>query len=491
MSPRDAVYLDNLFPRTSDVLLRKGYTTQATLPNGKEIRTLIGYKKPDGTAQLFAVSQAGAYDVTTPGSSPSSQVFATTNGDWQYINCTTAGGNFALACNGIDNAKTYNGTTWSDSGWTGPALNTIAHLAQFKTRVIACVVGSLSFWYGGVNSVSGALTEFPLGALFKKGGYLMATASWSVTGTTAGPQEYFVAITSEGEVAVYNGTDPSSAASFALVGIYMLGKPMSRRCFTKTASDILVLCRNAVYALSRSLQSNDDSRRLNATSRKIEKAYAEFADTYQSLYGWQIINHAEQSMLIVNVPIVNYTPPGSSLATIITYQFVMNTMTGAWCRFLNVNAECWETFNGNIYCALHNVVYQFWTGNNDNGGAITAQAKTAFSLLGTNRVKKVQMLQPLVKSNLSLTLQLGVDMDYNDNTFGVSSASYVQQISLWNSAKWNAATWNGNASVLSQWRSVASKVGRAAAIRLRVSAKDVTMSWIATNMLAEDGGVFG
>jgi hypothetical protein len=45
--------------------------------------------------------------------------------------------------------------------------------------------------------------------------------------------DYLVLITSEGEVAIFNGYDPSNAATWALVGVFNMGKPMSKRCTSK------------------------------------------------------------------------------------------------------------------------------------------------------------------------------------------------------------------------------------------------------------------
>jgi hypothetical protein len=486
MSEKEAVYLDNLFPRTSDVQLRKGYVKQGFLPAGAEIRSLMGYKSPTGVAKIFAGTQQGIFDVTAGDSAAS--VTGSTKGSWRYTNVTTAGGSFLLACNNQDKMKLYDGATWKDlddtsaPAITGITTSEVANISKFKTRVILCKRDSLSFWYLPNNAIAGAATEFPLGALFQKGGYLMATTTWTMDSGN-GPDDYFVAITSEGEVALYRGTDPSLSTTFALVGVFQLAKPMGRNCFVKLDSDTAVITQAAIYPLSKALSTTNKSI---ALTRRIQRAYADFAQEHADLFGWQIVLFPEASMLLVNVPILNY----SSRNIVYSYQFVMNTMTGAWCRFTGMHSEAWLAFDGELYFALHNFIYRAWEGNSDNGAAITGLCKTAFTPFGSPRNKQVKMVRPVFQTDSAVTLQMGIDTNFADNTLQSSKASYAQAVSRWDSAKWNEAVWNGSSSVIAQWRSVNSHIGRTAALRLRVSGKDVTMTWIATDFLVEDGDIF-
>lgn len=487
MASTDAVYLDNLFPRTSDVQLRLGNQQVAALPMGEEIRTLMGYKSTAAVAKLFAASQHGIFDVTAGDAAVA--VTPCTNGAWQYENITTAGGSFMLCCNGVDKMKLYDGATWKDlDGTSTPAITGISttdvvNIAKFKTRAILCKKDSLSFFYLPNNAIAGAATEFPLGAVFHKGGYLMATTTWTVDGGN-GPDDYFVAITSEGEVAVYKGNDPSLSDQFALVGIFQLSAPMGRRCFVKLADDTAVITRSAVYPLAKSLRVSDTDKRVGLT-RKIQRVFAETAEKHKDLFGWQVLLYPEASMLIVNVPFLNF--PDRNI--VYSWQFVMNTMTGAWCRFTNQHSEAWLAFDGKLYFALHNRVNQAWNGESDRGAPVVGKAKTAFSSLGTGRQKQVKMVRPIFQANRDITLQLGIDVDYADNVGQTSKASYTQSLSLWDDAVWNYSVWNGSSLTIARWRSVNAKLGRTAALRLRVSAKDVSMLWIATDLLVEDGGL--
>src|SRR6188508_1898198 len=64
MPEADAVILDNFFPLTSRVMLRKGCTAWVT-PFVSSVDSLMGYQPSTGTSRLFAASGTAFYDVTS------------------------------------------------------------------------------------------------------------------------------------------------------------------------------------------------------------------------------------------------------------------------------------------------------------------------------------------------------------------------------------------------------------------------------------------
>jgi hypothetical protein len=127
MPPLDAVSMVNFFPTPTDVQLRKGWTKYCTGISGK-VYTVINY--PYNNAQgykLFAFAGSTIYDAT--GSTATSVFSGLSNAKWQYVNITTAGGNFIIACNGIDPTLIYDGTAWAymATTTTASAISTITH----------------------------------------------------------------------------------------------------------------------------------------------------------------------------------------------------------------------------------------------------------------------------------------------------------------------------------------------------------------------------
>ena len=501
MAPTDAIFLDNFFPRPGDVMLRKGSALYATLPADppggvvNNVRSLLAYNMPTGQSKLFAATETGLYDISNGGTVSAVSSAATYN-VWESVNISTAGGNFLWCCNGVDKARYYNGTTWtvldgaSTPALTGLTTTDITHVNLFKSRLYLCKKQSLSFFYLPVNSVAGAAAEFPLGALFRRGGYLVATGTWTLDGGN-GPEDYFVAVTSEGEVAVYTGTDPANAAAWSLQGVYFIAKPLGTRCLMKFGGDLLLLTVRGLFPLSKALQSATVDVR-SAVSDKISNAWVEYAQANGPLFGWQVELYPDNTMLLVNVP----TKFDASANIIDSYQFVMNTQTGAWARFTGMPTEVLGYRNGRLYFAAHNKVYLAWEGGYDSAATpIPAGAKTAFLYpSGQGSISQVKMLRPIFSSNGSeINFQLGVDHDYTSRELTSNQIIYLQTGAFWDQSNWDGAYWQDTdftlTQLISKWRSVFHYPGRALALRLRLLSKGVSMIWTATDFILQKGGM--
>jgi hypothetical protein len=288
MKPIDAIVLDNWFPSTSYVEIKGGYAEHATGMTGNG-KTLAVYNAMNGTNTMWATTASGTYNVTSAGAVGAS-VAARTNGKHQWTMFGDGTNNWLIMCNGADKPLYYDGTSWvAVDGASSPALTgvTTTNLIQpfvSKGRLYFIENNSLSFWYLAAGAAGGALTEFDLSGVAKKGGYLMAGATWTVDAGD-GPDDRVVFITSEGEIIVYAGTNPSSATSWALVGVYDLGNPLGRRCLTKYGGDLVVLTQNGAFPMAAALQSATVDYKL-ALSFKIENAFNNIARTNGGVFGW-------------------------------------------------------------------------------------------------------------------------------------------------------------------------------------------------------------
>lgn len=497
MSLKDAIQLDNFFPRARSVDTRPGSVLLATLPTDTEpsdphnVRSLMSYNASNGVSTLFAGCEDGIYDVTA-GGTISTISSAATNGEWQHTMLSNAAGTFLWMCNGVDNARYWNGTAWtvltavSTPAITGLATEDITNVSLFKTRLMLCEKDSLSFWYLDVNSVAGTITEFPLGALFSEGGYLVATGSWTIDGGS-GTDDYFVAVTSKGEVAIYQGTNPASASTWALIGVFYVGTPLGKRCLVKYGGDLLLLTVQGLQPLSKVLDSATIDRQ-HAVSDKISGAFSEAVNISADMFGWQIIIYPEAPFLLVNAPLISEQADG----VVFSYQFVMNTQTKAWCRFAGMSAEVWAVSGGNLYFALHNKIYQAWTGTVDESyGPIDARARQAFFTPAGGRNTHVTMIRPLFQASAKdIAVQLGIDTDYETANVAYSTVSYIASLALYDTAIWDESRWAGSL-FNGQWRSVSHNPGHALSVRLRFLGRGVTLSWNATDLTLQSGGVFG
>src|SRR3990167_4727547 len=178
MPVKRAVILDNWFPGTDKIDLRRGFSSHATGMSGN-VESLLPYVSTAGAEKLFAANGGNIYSVTAAGAVGAAAVTGMTNDRWQHTQIGTAGGDFFLAANGDDTPRTYDGTSWSTFGATGP---TVANLIWFNTHQRRLWFGeknSLSAWYLAVNAITGAASEFPLHGLASLGGYIMAMGTWT------------------------------------------------------------------------------------------------------------------------------------------------------------------------------------------------------------------------------------------------------------------------------------------------------------------------
>ena len=247
--PEDrAVFLDNWFPETDKVTVRRGSEVHSTGLTGM-VETLIEYTALSGAGKLFAANNGSIYEVTSGGAVGSAVSTGHTNNRWQYVNMGTAGGQFVRLVNGADTPLLYNGSTWATTAITGPTAANLVWCNVHQRRLWVGEEDSLSAWYLAVNNVSGAATEFPLAGIFRLGGFIMAMGTWT-RDAGDGMDDVAVFLTSEGECAIYSGTDPSDAALWLLVGVFRIGKPIGRRCFVSAGSDLIIVTQDGFVPLS-------------------------------------------------------------------------------------------------------------------------------------------------------------------------------------------------------------------------------------------------
>lgn len=476
MPATDALVLDNWFPTPSDVRVRGGKTSWATGLSG-QVESLLKYASTS-TSKLFAAAGGNVYDVTSTGAVGAAvTTFSTSR--IQSENFTTAAGNYLICCTGADAPQHYNGTVWATPAITGVTggASTLVQPCAFKSRLFFTQTDSLSFWYLPVNSIAGAATEFALGGIFADGGYLLAMGTWTLDAGT-GVDDHAVFVTSKGEVAVYAGTDPTSAADWGLVGVYRIGTPIGRKCMVKYGGDVLIICQDGVFPLSAALQST----RVDVTAAitdKIRPTVNQSATSYKNVYGWQVLPYPKESAVILNVP----------TSSTVSYQYVMNGITGAWCRFTGWNASSFAVFTDDLYFGGLNTVYKAWTGNDDNGNDIDSDAKTAFSDFGAPaRKKHFKMIKMFVGTNGAFGPGIRLNVDYADERVTGTGAAIPLTAGVWGVSVWGGTTWGGGLQTIARWQKVTG-VGYCASLRVRNATNGSELRWYSTDYMIEVGGI--
>jgi hypothetical protein len=362
---------------------------------------------------------------------------------------------------------------------TGVATTALINVTQFKGRTWYVEKDSLSVWYSGAGALTGALTEFDLGSIFKNGGYLVAMGSWTLD-SGSGVDDLAVFITSTGEIAVYQGSDPSSADTWSLVGIFNIGKPLGRRCFAKYQGDLLIITQDGLDVASRALISGRANKNA-ANTAIIAGATRDAAALYGANFGWEVTHYSgDASMLLLNVPVSEG----------LQEQYVMNTTTGAWCQFTGWAANTFAVFNDELYFGGDTVVRKVWSGTSDIGSNIVGEMVCAFDYFGnSNGIKTVRMIRPVIgwDSNPAEFL-VGVDTDFIVTTPTGAIAFSASAGAVWDTGTWDSALWGGLVALNRNWYS-AFGTGYAFAPHIKVSSSTAEVRLAAFDFVFERGGI--
>jgi hypothetical protein len=475
MPPEDAISLDNFIPDAGGVRVRAGLDDHATGLNGT-VQSLLEYNPPSGTVKLFGATADTIWDCTSAGAA-SSAVAGLTNGRWQHVNFATTGGNFLIACNGADTARTYDGTTWADLNITGVSEADLIGVTAHKNRLWFVEKDSMSAWHLDVRAIAGAATELPLGSFCKLGGYLLAVASWTRDGGS-GLDDYLVFITSKGEAIVYQGTDPTVAANWSMVGVFRIPEPIGRRCVVSLGGDLGVITSQGLLPFAGVLSLSSAGAAKIAATDKISRAFDEAYAGASTFFGWQVIEFPRDRILIVNVPVTELSR---------SYQFVMNTQNGNWCRFKDIDAFCWGLKGDELYFGGLNTVYKYGGGlSSDNGVEINARSISAFNSLGNNNNKAVTQARPMISAVADYSPSIGLLTDFNDQEVNLVTSSSGSGGSVWDEAEWDVAEWAPGVINQAKWRSL-SGFGSTFAFVLSASTQD-QFRFDRVDLMVDDAG---
>lgn len=442
--PGTAYVLNNAFPQLDYVRMRGGSAAYATgMPNAS-VNTLIPYVSASAS-KFFAVCNGAIYDVTGAGAVGAAAVSGlNSSAVMEYIQFTNSGATWLIAVNGVDAAQLFNGATWTTApAITGLTGGNLAFIWPFKNRIYGVQAASLTYWYLGLNSIGGAATSVDMSGIFKYGGYLLCGTSWSIS-SSSGLYETFVIITSEGEVAMYDGLNPADTA-WTLKGLYKIAKPLGRRCIMKAGGDIAIMTEDGIVPMSQVMSLDQIALQNVAVTKPIAPAWRTAVLARQGLSGWQIATWPLQSMAVINLPKVN-----SGDVT----QFIANVRTGAWAQYIGWDANCFAVYNNNLYYGSSDGrVMQAETGGQDDGKNYTWTVFPSYTdLKSPANTKHVKMIKPRLQSAYTITPQVTVKTDFDTTLPPQPTASVPASTgALWDTALWDVALWPNALTDLSQW----------------------------------------
>jgi hypothetical protein len=469
-----ALVLENWFPRTDALITRPGYVAHVTgFPN--PVRRLHAYASQSGAESLFATTDIGIYNTTTAGA-VGSAVMTLTNGYTISTSINTGSGySYFFLVNGVDTLKQFDGTTWTSVATLGStATSSYSYIEVYRQRLFFIKKNSLELEYLPSNSISGTPVNYPMGAYFRQGGYLVAMIPWTIDGG-AGPDDHFVVISSKGEVAVFVGPDP---AIWSFIGTYFIGRPLGAKSLTKYGGDVLILTETGVTPLSKAVQSTSIDR-AQAFTQNIRSVFNAAAQSFSGLPGWEIIVDPIAPQVVVNIP-----------ATPVKKQAVMHSQTGAWALYSGWDANCFARVSTELYFGSATAVYRV-NGNSDLGANITCTMLQAPSRLQYGQNKRVQLIRPYLSTTGGYAYNMGVATNFSDPR----EKTYFQKgtatpASVWGTGVFGTAVWSGGNDLAVDWQTVPDVHGLWKSLYLQVVTNNGRVTYYGSDIVHTPGGRF-
>lgn len=479
MAEDDAVFSDNFFPGFGKVSLRSGSSSYAT-GLGADVFTIAEFNA-GALRKLIAGANGKLWNISSAGAGVSLKTGFTGN-KWQWGQFDDASGGARMGLvNGVDAPQIFNGTavTAMTVSCTGLTTTTLLGINIYKNRSYFWDGVSQDFYYSATNALGGTLTKFPLGRVSGFGGNLLAMGTMTVDGGD-GVNDLACFFMTSGDVVIYNGSNPGDTSDWYLIGIFRIGAPLSVRGIMKAGKDLVVMTKDGYVALSKVLGSAR-SQPKDAISDKIRGAVSEAAQQYSANYGWQAIHYPRGTMALFNVP----------LSTGEFNQHVVNTTTGAWCRFKGLNARSMGLYNDRLYIGLSGTVFLADTGYADGSTAISGDCQTAWTYFKRrNQQKRLTMAKILGNATgiIPYTIAIGADFKDPTNTIVGTTGLSGSGSGLWDSSDWDTTSWPSENLVFDAWGS-AGAIGLNFSTRLRVASSANGMNWFSSAYAFEPGGL--
>lgn len=470
--PAGARVLDNWICTPTSIKVRGGYLKFATVGSSAAATSLFSYKS-GVSEKFFAATATAIYDITSPADpdvSPSAAVSSQTSGRYATAQFATAGGEYLYAVNGSDNAQLFDGSSWTQiTGASSPAItgvgtDTFSHVFSFANRLWFVEGGTMNAWYLPVDAIAGAANSFSLAGVFRNGGSLLFGATWSLD-SGDGLDDKCVFVSTEGEAAVYQGTDPASSSTWSKVGVYQITKPLGANATMQAGGDVLVATETGLVPISEAVRRDVAALSIGAASRRIEPYWQGRARDYAAI-PWEIVKWPAENLMLVSQP--ETSPSVGSM-------LVANLQTGAWSRFTGMDTQCIGMFGGRAYFGDSNgFVYRLQTTGSDNGNTYTCVCLWQADQMGLPGFQKtVSQMRAVFSSTTAIAPALRALVNFSEELSTVPNSVVFDatdgwDVSLWDVGLWDATTGGSVRPEDSQWVSIG-RTGHAIAPELQLS----------------------
>lgn len=445
---KTAIVLENWFPQRRSCRLRGGSTKRATISTNLAVQSVFVYSA-GMVNKLFAATSAAIYDITnptTPTTIPTADITGQTSGFYSTALFTTVGGTYLTVCNGTNAVRQFDGAAWSTPVLTGSTSSTLSHVWAYRNRLFFVQKNTLNAYFLPVDSISGASSIVSLAGVFQRGGSLLTGCTWSIN-AGSGLSDQCAFISTNGEVAIYQGTDPSSASTWSLVGRYDIGTMLGKNAIMRAGGDVMLATTDGLIPLSKAISIDRAAISLNSLSTDIEPDWK--TEATARVDNWTIAKWPEKNMAIVALP----TTSGRD-----NFCFVVNLETGAWAKYTGWDTNCICMFSQYAYFGTSvGTILQAEFGGSDDGATYVSKYIGQFedwNSLGS--VKIGHLCRSTFIAAVPFSPQVSLLANYNTNAPPAPNVALFTNPSLWDTAIWDQSVWDGigATSIQTKWRSV-------------------------------------
>jgi hypothetical protein len=404
---------------------------------GEAVVSLFSYNHPTVPA-LFAATATKIYNVggLAVETAVSPIVTGQTSGYYSTAQIGTAGGDFLYMCNGTNSPRLWNGTTAtaitgaSTPAITGVTTSTLSAVWLYRNRLFFVQKNTLSAWYLPVDSVGGAANSFGLAGVFQRGGSLLFGATWSLD-SGDGLDDKCVFVSTEGEIAIYEGSDPSDATDWRLVGRYDVARPLGVNATMQAGGDLLIATADGIVPLSQVIQKDPAALSLSAVTRAIEPLWKSTAAL--STQPVELVKWAERGLAVVTLP---------DLADML----IVNLQTGGWAKATGWRATCSTTFLGKAYIGRSDGrICSIDEGGNDDGQVYTFRLCYPFEDGGDpSRIKAAKFIRLAMFTAADVNERVSVARDFNTEFPPAPAVGAIENPAgylEWDNGDWNEELW--------------------------------------------------
>lgn len=497
MDPRSCISTKNIDAAPAGMKVRPGYNEYANGFLGSAINTIIpftGSADDNSMDKLWAATTDGLYNIDVSTTTPVKDIDWTFklsgSGRCSFTQVTNdAGDHLLLVADEENGLYSYNEATdtWSVPSIVGP-LNGAADIVfvmYWKGRVWYIERDSTSAWYSDSGTFFGTVTEFNFGSRFRYGGNLRALYDWTLD-SGEGPDDYIVAVSGGGDVIVYGGTDPSSSATFGIIGLWFVGAvPFGRRLGSLYGGDLLVLSTYGLISM-KALVSGVDPFSLEASiTWKIQGSIQDLMRRTQTQFGWEIKIHPNLSRLVIHTPQELNEP---------YIQFVYELNLKAWSVWQDVPQLTSEHYKGEWYIGSSEVQVWKMEGTVDavtiaapNPQQIDWEIFTSFQdLQKPEQFKRVQFVRPIFLAQEMPSYSVEPKYDYDISGLPTPANAGIGVAGVWDTSLWDSALWGGAAT---PFQPPIGGVGLGKTMAVAIHGRSrVDTTLIAIGLLWEDGG---